>query len=324
MKITSFITALLFLFLVSCNSDNKENNSYNYREMMRSFVQDISSYIRSKDEDFIILVQNGIELFTEDGTPKTPVRYDYLDAFDGVSQEGLFFGYDEFNKKTDDKITQQLISLLKIAKENNKPVLITDYCKGTDKIKYSYNKNKKLGFISFQADSLDLDKIPDYPPEPWDKNPDNITKIDYAKNYLYLLDFHKFSSKEELFDTLKATDYDILIIDAFWDTFEIFTKQEIDSLKSKQNGGKRPVIAYLSIGEAENNRYYWKDEWNYKLPGWIKDYQEWEGNFPVEFWEDIWQEIVYDYIDKIISAGFDGVFLDKVDIFEFFEELSEK
>ena len=29
------------------------------------------------------------------------------------------------------------------------------------------------------------------------------------------------------------------------------------TIKIKNNGGKRIVVAYLSIGEAENYRFYW-------------------------------------------------------------------
>ena len=34
-------------------------------------------------------------------------------------------------------------------------------------------------------------------------------------------------------------------------------KEITEELKIKDNGGKRIVIAYLSIGEAEDYRYYW-------------------------------------------------------------------
>ncbi|NPA51310.1 MAG: hypothetical protein GXO22_00250 [Aquificae bacterium] len=314
------LSIFFFFFLFSCSGeDSNSPQSQNYREMMRDFVKQISNYTKTKKQDFIIITQNGIELLIENSTDQNITRYDYLDAVDGISQEGLFYGYEEFNQETQEEITTYLLSILIQAKRNNKPVLITDYCKDVDKINLSYQKNKRFGFISFQADSLELDQIPKYPEKPWEENYDNIQNLSDGKNYLYLLNFRKFSSKEDLIDKLNSTNYDILIIDAFWREFEMFSKEDIQNLKTKQNGGKRLVIAYLSIGEAENYRYYWKDEWNYQLPDWIKDYQEWEGNFPVEFWNGTWQEIIYDYLDKIVTAGFDGVFLDKVDIFEFFE-----
>ncbi len=41
-----------------------------------------------------------------------------------------------------------------------------------------------------------------------------------------------------------------------------FTSVEINQLKSKANGGTRLVISYISIGEAEEYRYYWNSNWN--------------------------------------------------------------
>ena len=35
-----------------------------------------------------------------------------------------------------------------------------------------------------------------------------------------------------------------------------------------------------------------------------------------EFWDPEWQAIIFDYVDRIVAAGFDGVYLDKVDEFE--------
>ncbi len=320
------IFAFLSFVLVSCNSGGGDSSSdsegVNYREEMRDFVIEISEYAKEKKTDFIVITQNGLELLEEESGLEAS---NYINAIDGVSQEGLFYGYDEFNRKTNQEDTDYLLYYLNIAKSHGKSVLITDYCKDEEKIDDSYEKNKSYGFISFQADSLELDKIPDYPPEPWDKNQNDINSLSDAKNYLYLLNYHNFSSKSELINTLKDTDYDILIIDAFWDTEETLTKADIQLLKQKKNGGKRLVIAYMSIGEAEDYRYYWKNEWNENPPDWIEEENpNWEGNYAVKYWKKQWKDIIYgstnSYLDTIIALGFDGVFLDKVDEFEYFEE----
>ena len=36
----------------------------------------------------------------------------------------------------------------------------------------------------------------------------------------------------------------------------------------------------------------------------------------MRFWDPAWQEIIFAYTDRILAAGFDGVYLDKVDEFE--------
>jgi cysteinyl-tRNA synthetase len=51
---------------------------------------------------------------------------------------------------------------------------------------------------------------------------------------------------------------------------------------------------------------------------------EWKGNFPVEYWRPEWKRILYGsptaYLDKIVDAGFDGVYLDLIEAYEHFEE----
>ena len=50
---------------------------------------------------------------------------------------------------------------------------------------------------------------------------------------------------------------------------------------------------------------------------------DWEGNYKVKYWNTDWQNIIYGnnnaYVKKIIDAGFDGVYLDIIDAFEYFE-----
>jgi len=44
----------------------------------------------------------------------------------------------------------------------------------------------------------------------------------------------------------------------------------------------------------------------------------------VRYWDADWQALIYGhsgaYLDRILSAGFDGVYLDIIDGFEFFEQ----
>jgi len=80
-------------------------------------------------------------------------------------------------------------------------------------------------------------------------------------------------------------------------------------------------IAYISIGEAEDYRWYWKEEYYKKPPPWLgRENPNWPGNWAVKFWYKEWQDIIYDYVDKVIDQGFMGVYLDKVDIYEYWAD----
>lgn len=80
----------------------------------------------------------------------------------------------------------------------------------------------------------------------------------------------------------------------------------------------------MSIGEAEDYRYYWKEEWASNPPSWLDaENPDWEGNFKVRYWDTAWQDIIFgsdsSYMSKIINAGFDGVYLDIIDAYEYYE-----
>jgi cysteinyl-tRNA synthetase len=90
-------------------------------------------------------------------------------------------------------------------------------------------------------------------------------------------------------------------------------------------GGDKLVLAYMSIGQAEDYRYYWKPAWKNDPPSWLDASDpEWRGDYWVRYWEPRWQEIIFgtpdSYLDRIIAFGFDGVYLDRVDAYEFYEE----
>lgn len=80
----------------------------------------------------------------------------------------------------------------------------------------------------------------------------------------------------------------------------------------------------MSIGEAEDYRFYWKNEWKTNPPVWLgEENPDWEGNYKVWYWEKEWQNIIISdpdsYLQRILNAGFDGVYLDIIDAFEYFE-----
>jgi cysteinyl-tRNA synthetase len=85
-------------------------------------------------------------------------------------------------------------------------------------------------------------------------------------------------------------------------------------LKKKANGQDRDVLAYISIGEVEEGRAYMKTKskkaWN------TGKTQGWEGNYAARYWDEDWKSIVKERVGKAINAGYDGVYLDRVDTYE--------
>jgi len=314
------------LFLISC-SDDEETPDYgdvDFRQEMRDFVIGISQYAKAEDADFVIIPQNGQELVSlngeEDGSPSTT----YLSAIDGVGREDLFYGYDDDNVATPESEKDYMVSFLDICENNDVEVLTTDYCWTESKMDDSYVQNAAKAYISFAAPDRELNVIPDYPATPYNVNTSDISTLSEAKNFLYLLNPDAFATKQAFIDALSETNYDAIIIDCFFDEV-LLTASDIIQLKVKKNGGSRLVISYMSIGEAEDYRFYWQTAWNSTKPEWIEaENPDWEGNYKVRYWETDWQNIIYGntaaYLDKILSSGFDGVYLDIIDAFEYFED----
>lgn len=116
--------------------------------------------------------------------------------------------------------------------------------------------------------------------------------------------------------------YDVLVLDYTrrGQPGSEFTPEELDKIRVKPNGQQRILLSYLSVGEAESYRYYWKPDWESKKPVWIShENTDWAGNYIVRFWDPQWRQIVYDsadsFLSRIIAAGFDGVYLDRVDVY---------
>ncbi|TES92874.1 MAG: hypothetical protein E3J87_03735 [Candidatus Cloacimonadota bacterium] len=317
------ITAFLIVSCPKERDDNGPENERDYRQDMRDFVQGISEYAKVINPTFIIIPQNGQELLTDNGEESGNPVVAYINAIDGVGREDLFYGYESDDVPTPVAERSYMVAFLDIAENNDVEVLVTDYCSTQVYVDSSYEQNTLKGYISFAADHRNLDNIPTYPANPYNLNTSNITSLTEAKNFLYLLDPSSFADKDSFLNAIKGTDYDIFIIDLFFGDLSL-TSGEVFSLRLKSNGGSRQVIAYMSIGEAEDYRYYWQTEWETNPPSWLaEENPNWQGNYKVRYWKNDWQDIIFgnddSYLKKILDAGFDGVYLDIIDAFEYFE-----
>jgi cysteinyl-tRNA synthetase len=130
-------------------------------------------------------------------------------------------------------------------------------------------------------------------------------------------------------DVIASAPYDVFVIDYSGDGTDdrAFTADQIAKLKIKPDGSRRIVLAYLSIGEAEIYRYYWNKDWETAAlaPPWLGEKNKnWRTNVLVRYWYDDWQSIIFrgpnNYLDRIMKAGFDGIYLDRVDAIHDFEK----
>lgn len=150
-----------------------------------------------------------------------------------------------------------------------------------------------------------------------------------ARSMAYVLQADKLdSSRDEAVKKLAACGRDLVVIDCAYNTDEggRWTAEEIESIRKGKSG--RKVVAYISVGEAEDYRPYWRKQWDLNKDGQPDKgappflnvlNPDWEGNYKVRYWHKSWQNIILKSVDKIREQGFDGIYLDIVDAFEFYE-----
>lgn len=315
--------------MAGCSKDpvkTPEPGTVDYRQEMRAFVQAISQYAKAEKPDFIVIPQNGQELITGNGESDGPLAESYLTAIDGTGREDLFYGYEEDNQPTPADEKAYMIGFCDRCEQNGVQVLTIDYCSTQNKMDDSYLQNETRGYISFAAPQRDLNVIPGYPPQPFNENDASISDLSDARNFLYLINGENYANKEAYIQAVSSTNYDLIVMDCFFND-QIFSSAEIGRLRTKQNGGARLVFCYMSIGEAEEYRFYWNMDWENHPPAWLaEENPDWPGNYKVRYWDKDWQAILFGgegaYLDQILSAGFDGIYLDIIDAFEYFEAQS--
>ena len=145
-------------------------------------------------------------------------------------------------------------------------------------------------------------------------------------SFAYILQADSFAkTKSAAVAQLKESGRDWIVLDAAFADDTPWEQEDLDTIRSGKAG--RKVVAYLSIGEAEEYRPYWQSEWvsNGKrtadAPVWLGiENPEWKGNYQVKYWNADWQKLMLPAIDDAMAHGFDGVYLDVVDGFETYEQ----
>jgi cysteinyl-tRNA synthetase len=147
------------------------------------------------------------------------------------------------------------------------------------------------------------------------------------KSMAYVLQADKLAtSREAAVQKLASSDRDLIVIDTAFSSEGDWTPAEIATIRAGKSG--RRVVAYVSIGEAEDYRPYWQKSWDADndgkpdatAPKFLNaENPDWKGNYRVRYWQPAWQQIMLPAVDKVVAQGFDGIYLDIVDAFEFYE-----
>lgn len=116
---------------------------------------------------------------------------------------------------------------------------------------------------------------------------------------------------------LADSSRDLLVLDAAFTGGEggAWTRAELDAVRGTDP--TRRIVSYLSIAEAEDYRDYFASLAGSDLL--LAENRDWPGNYKVRFWRDAWQRIILARAQAQLEQGFDGLYLDIVDAYQYFE-----
>ncbi len=300
----------------------------NLREEMRKFVQSISTYARRTKPNFIIIVQDGLELLVKrddvDENRISPART-YMRSIDGVLAQGLFYDIKSPGKPPPPDRQRGMLNRVKFARENGLTVFSLDFGQGQAVVDDAHKQAAANGYISLVSNDPfeDISELPSYPARPFGENAGSIISLRQVKNFAIVTNSQRYGREDEFALAMHASNFDMLIVDVFHGRKPL-SPRAVETLKYKKLGAKRLVLASMNLGAAASYAYYWKPNWREGAPGWINAPLRGDPDrYNVQFWNPAWQQIISgnpnSYVYGLIAQGFDGVVITGVEAFKFFE-----
>ena len=302
------------------------------REEMRKFVISIAQFSRKYRNDFRIIARGGLDLLVKRGVLDdqriSPART-YIRSLDGLIAEGVFSSLSHPEKPPPAEKQSKIIRTVNYAKNNGVQVFTLDYGKSRDFIDRTHRKAQKNGFVSLvsQKRLSEISSLPRYPKRPFDENSKNILSLGEVKNFVAITNSIPFGRQDSFALKLHSTNYDMVIVDVFHGR-QPLTRRAVETLKYKKVGAKRLVIARMNIGLAASYKYYWEDRWGEGSPSFINvPLRNDPDQYYVKYWLPRWQNLIAgdtnSYLYGIIRQGFDGVLIDGLGTYKFFEDGEE-
>jgi endo-alpha-1,4-polygalactosaminidase (GH114 family) len=312
----------------------------NHRQMMRDVVIALADYCKKRRPDMAVLARNAPELLIKEqreseweagrdpqGTaqgryaPTGSLDGPYLNALDGLVIDAPFYGHDSYEAPTRPEDQQPLLAAAEAIGKQGRRALSIDYCKQGKHVSDAAARARKAGLLDYidTEGSKLLGHVPSSPPAT--ENPDHVTDLAEARNFLPVLTSNAYSQRDRWFQALAGTNHDLLLIDPFFHGSSM-TVQDVTALKFKRIGSQRLVMAVMPVGYAAVDRFYWQKGWKVGAPDWIAAVDpHGPGRFLVKYWTDDWKKVLGNYVTGLCDLGIDGILLDGLDAYRQYEAM---
>lgn len=216
---------------------------------------------------------------------------------------------------------RRMVYALDTLRQQGRRILSIEDCKTQKDVDAAYagaDRDRVLSYAAVDADRLST--LPKGHPRAESAVP--VASVTAARNWLPLLRADRFGTKAEWVQAMEKTNHDALLIDVAHRGAEPLTKDDVKRLKFKELGSQRLMLAVLPVGKAYDWRWYWKKGWEAGNPSFLvaPDPQD-PGSFITDMADPAWRELLGKYLAGIMDLGFDGVVLDDLDTYLWFEDL---
>ncbi len=302
------------------------------REEMRKFIQSIATYSRSIRGSFYVIAHDALDLIikqdVQDETKISPART-FMQAVDGILVDGVFYGGSIMNVATTPEKQAFMLDRIALAKRYGLNVFAMDFANTPATVDAAFRAQRDNGLVGTVVHKRrdELTELPPYPVRPFNENPKNVLSVGDIRNLAYISDPAAFGRQDEFALKVHGTNFDAIIVDPIHGRTPL-SRQAVETLKYKKLGARRLVFARLDIGTAASYHFYWRPEWREGSPFWISaPFPTNPDRYFVEYWRPAWQQIVSGSPDSIIYAlvvqGYDGVVLEGMRSYRFFEGTEE-
>lgn len=203
----------------------------------------------------------------------------------------------------------------------NRSILSIENCPtqaAVDQALRAADRDRVLTFAAVRDPNLDQLPVN----RPLHENAAPVASITQVHAWLPNLKGDAYGSREEWLSALSKTNYDALVIDVGWRGLDLFNKADIARLKLKRLGEPRLVMAQMPMGRAFDWLWYWQKGWEAGNPPFLFAVdRRVPGAFIVDPFSPQWLEILGKYIAGVMDLGFDGVMMDDLDTYLWFEDL---